>query len=151
MPSILVRGWVNNYPQCSCICVSVGSTVVFRVHRYAWFSSYHSCACLKSLGQFLCPNRNVNHGRSTFLLHQGRAAFSDRFLVVWRCIRGRNTSKTFSTIPEQRFAATGCLRMDRKIQKLSHKCYQCGKRCMRGSLLGPKTFLSESIKKLVQR
>ena len=21
--------WVNNYPQCSCICVSVGSTVVF--------------------------------------------------------------------------------------------------------------------------
>ena len=24
-----IRGWVNNYPQCSCICVSVGSTVVF--------------------------------------------------------------------------------------------------------------------------
>ena len=26
---MLIRGWVNNYPQCSCICVSVGSTVVF--------------------------------------------------------------------------------------------------------------------------
>jgi hypothetical protein len=25
-----VRGEVNNYPQCSCICVSVGSTVVLR-------------------------------------------------------------------------------------------------------------------------
>jgi hypothetical protein len=24
-----LRGTVNNYPQCSCICVSVGSTVVF--------------------------------------------------------------------------------------------------------------------------
>jgi hypothetical protein len=25
-----VRGEVNNYPQCRCICVSVGSTVVLR-------------------------------------------------------------------------------------------------------------------------
>jgi hypothetical protein len=25
-----IRGEVNNYPQCSCICVSVGSTVVLR-------------------------------------------------------------------------------------------------------------------------
>jgi hypothetical protein len=25
----IIRGWVNNYPQCSCISVSVGSTVVF--------------------------------------------------------------------------------------------------------------------------
>ena len=86
------------------------------------FSSYHSCAGLKSLGQFLCSNRNVNRGRSTFRLHQGRAAFTDQFFVVWRCIRGRNTSKTSSTILEQCFAVTGCLRMDRKIQKWSHKC-----------------------------
>jgi hypothetical protein len=26
----ILRGEVNNYPQCSCICVSVGSTVVLR-------------------------------------------------------------------------------------------------------------------------
>jgi hypothetical protein len=25
-----IRGDVNNYPQCSCICVSVSSTVVLR-------------------------------------------------------------------------------------------------------------------------
>jgi hypothetical protein len=25
-----IRGQVNNYPQCSCICVSVGSTVVLH-------------------------------------------------------------------------------------------------------------------------
>jgi hypothetical protein len=25
-----IRGEVNNYPQCSCICVSVGSTVILR-------------------------------------------------------------------------------------------------------------------------
>jgi len=29
-PSLsVIRGWVNNYPQCCCICVSVGSTVIF--------------------------------------------------------------------------------------------------------------------------
>ena len=54
----------------------------FCMHRYAWFSSYHNCAGLKLLGQFLCPNRNVNRGRSTFRLHQGTAAFSDPFFVV---------------------------------------------------------------------
>jgi hypothetical protein len=27
---VIVRGEVNNYPQCSCFCVSVGSTVVLR-------------------------------------------------------------------------------------------------------------------------
>ena len=85
-------------------------------------------------------------------LHQGRAAFSDPFLVVWKFIRGQNPSKTFSTIREQRFAATECLRMDRKIQKWSHKCYAWRKRCMRGSLLSQKHFFfSEGIKKLVQR
>ena len=26
---VCIRGWINNYSQCSCICVSVGSTVVF--------------------------------------------------------------------------------------------------------------------------
>ena len=45
------------------------------------------------------------------------------FFVVWRCIRGRNSSKTFSTIWEQCLAATQCIRMDRKIKKWSHKCY----------------------------
>ena len=114
-------------------------------------TSYHSCAGLKLLGQFLCPNRNVNHGRSTFRLHQGRAAFSDPFFVLWRCIRGRNTSQTFSTTLEQCFAATECLRMDRKIKKCSHKCYAWRKRCVRGSLLSQKHFFPEGIKKLVQR
>ena len=53
------------------------------------FSSYHNCACLKLLGQSLCPNRNVNHGRSTFRLHQGRTAFSHPlFFVVWSCYQG---------------------------------------------------------------
>ena len=46
-----------------------------------------------------------------------------RFFVVWRCIRGRNPSNTFSTIREQCFVAKKCLRMDRKVQKLSQKCY----------------------------
>ena len=50
------------------------------------------------LGQFLCHNHNVNQGHSTSHLHQGRAASSDPYFVVWRCIRGRNPSNTFSTI-----------------------------------------------------
>ena len=74
-----------------------------------------------------------------------------RFVVVWRCIRGRNPSKTFSTIRGQRFTATECLRMDRKIQKWPHNCYAWRKRYMRGSLLSQKQFFSEDIKKLVQR
>ena len=61
--------------------------------------------------------------RYAFSLHQGRAAFSDPLFVVWRCIRGRNPSKTFSTIREKCFAAMECVGMDRKIQKWSHKCY----------------------------
>jgi len=88
-----------------------------------WFPSYHCCACLKLLDQFLCHNHNVNHGRCAFRLHQGRAAFIDPFFVVWRCIRGRNQLKAFSTIWEQCFAAIECLRMDRKIKKWAHKCY----------------------------
>ena len=50
------------------------------------------------LGQFLCRNHNVNQGHSTSHLHQGRAASSDPYFVVWRCIRGRNPLNTFSTI-----------------------------------------------------
>ena len=42
--------------------------------------------------------------------------------------------------------------MDKKIQKCSHKCYACSKRCTRGLLLSQKTFFfSEGIKKLVQQ
>ena len=48
------------------------------------------------------------------------ATFSHPFFVVFR---GRNPSKTFSTIREQCFATTECLQMDRKIKKWSHKCY----------------------------
>ena len=86
-------------------------------------SFYHCCASLKLTGQFLCRNRNINHGHCAFRLHQGRATFRDPFFVVWRCIRRRNPLKTFSTMWEQCFAATECLRTDRKIKKWSHKCY----------------------------
>ena len=54
------------------------------------------------LGQFLCHNRNVNHGRSTFHLHQGRAAFSDPFFVSGAEIHRRLSAQYGNSVLQQR-------------------------------------------------
>jgi hypothetical protein len=55
---------------------------------------------LKLLGQFLCRNRNVNHGRSTFRLHQGRAAF-----------RQQDVQQVINTQNIERFCNVKCYKL----------------------------------------
>jgi hypothetical protein len=65
-------GCVNNYPQCSCICVSVGNTVVFAciviydlcVHRLSRFPSYHNPQDVDEEGEEVELQR---HMRQTFV------------------------------------------------------------------------------------
>ena len=41
--------WVNNYPHCSCVCVSVGSTVVFACisrRGFLLITTVHDWSCL---------------------------------------------------------------------------------------------------------
>ena len=116
------RGWLNNYPQWSCICVSVGSTVVFACvarRGFLLITTVHVWSC--SVSSFV-PTVKLTMAAPLSVCTKEEQRSLIRFFVVWRCIRGRNTSKTFSTRREQCFAATGCLRMDRNIQKCSHKC-----------------------------
>jgi hypothetical protein len=79
---LFYKGEVNNYPQCSCICVSVGSSVVLR--SIAMRGCHYFCAGLMLLGQFHRRCLAVNHGCSAFCLHQRRAMFSDPVFVVGR-------------------------------------------------------------------
>jgi hypothetical protein len=83
-----------------------------------WFPSYHNFAGLKSLGQFLCSNRNVNHGRSTFRLQQARTAFSDPFFCFLKLYQGPKYIEDFQHNTGTAFCRNEVsIRMDRKNQK----------------------------------
>ena len=84
-------------PQCSCTCVSVGSTRVAQV-EHAWFHCHYFCAGMMLLGQLHRRRLSVNHVCSAFYVHQRRATLSDPVFMVRRSIRGRNKSKNFGTI-----------------------------------------------------
>jgi hypothetical protein len=115
----VIWGWANNYPQCSCICVSVGSTVVFTCiarRGFLLITTVQFWSC--SVSSFVVTvTLTMAALLSVCTKEEQRSVI--RFFVGWRCMRGRNPSKTFSTIREQCFAATQCLRMDRKIKKWS--------------------------------
>ena len=122
-PLTKIRGWVNNYPQCSCICVSVGSTVVFACTARRGFlliTTVQIWSC--SVSSFV-PTVTLTMAGPLSVCTKEEQRSVIRLLWSEGVIRGRNPSKTFSTIREQCFAATECLRMDRKIKKWSHKCY----------------------------
>jgi hypothetical protein len=105
------------YEKQSIMC----SAVVF-VFMLAALSFYAALLCVISVLYFcarsilLCQFHHcclaVNHGWSTFCLHQRRVKFIDPGFVAGRYIRGCSPSEIFSTIREQCFASTECLRMD---------------------------------------
>jgi len=121
----------------------------FCVHGYAWFSSYHNCASLKLLGQFLLRNSNVNDGRSTFSLHHEREEFSDSYFVTWKGISGRNPSTFYSKLRERCLLQSSvCIWME-KLKNVP-TCLVWRNWYIRDLLLSENIF-SEGQKKFVQR
>jgi hypothetical protein len=74
-------------------------------------------------GQFLYRNRNVNHGRSTFRLHQEQQRSAIRFL--WsEGVSGSKSIENFQHDTGTVFFRNGVsIRIDGKIKKWPHKCY----------------------------
>ena len=75
------------------------------------------------IGLFLCRNRKVNSGRSTFHLHQGRTAFSDPFFLWSEGVSGdeihRRLSAQYggSTINNTRYSEMLIGRLKPEIQR----------------------------------
>ena len=146
-----VRGWITNYPQCSCIRVSVGSTVV--------------CTCIASRGFLLITavpvsSRSVSSFVPTVTLtmagplsvctkEEQRSVI--RFVVVWRCIRGPKCIEDFQHNTGTVFCSNGVSTNGEKNSKMVAQVLRMKEAVHAWLAAQPKTFFCEGIKKLVQR
>jgi hypothetical protein len=80
---VLLKRWgkVNNYTQCSCICVCWQNCRLAQ-HRNAYLPFYYLRAGLMLLGQFYRRLLAVNPICSAFGQHQGRTVFSEEWCLL---------------------------------------------------------------------
>ena len=143
---IMIRGWVNNYPQRSCTCVSLGSTFVFACIARRGFllvTTVQVWSC--SVSSFV-PTVTLTMAVPLSVCTKEEQRSVIRFLwsegVSGAEIHRRLSAQYGNRVLPQR----GVYEWIEKFKKWSHNCYAWRKRCMRGSLLGQKHLFSEGIK-----